>query len=178
VTPSSHQRAWQPPYWYRCGVDVVGGRVESGGMTTDIVQVEIPVADGTLMPGHLGVPDGVARPIGVVVAHELFGVNPDIAGVVKRLAHRGFVAVAPELYHRAAEPGRWLARDEKGRREGFALLDTVTRETAVADVAGAIDYLRDNYGVGEVAMTGFSAGGHVADLCACVLPITRAAIST
>jgi carboxymethylenebutenolidase len=141
-----------------------------------VVKVEIPIADGTSMPAHLAKPNGVVRPVGVVVAHELFGVNPDIAGVVQRLAHTGFVAVAPELYHRAAQPGRWLARDDEGRREGFALLDTVTRKTAVADVAGAVDYLRDNYGVAEVAMLGFSAGGHVAYLCACLLPISQAAI--
>jgi dienelactone hydrolase len=54
----------------------------------------------------------------VLIAHELFGVNPDIAAITEAFAAEGFVAIAPEFYHRDAEPGRWLERDDGGRLTG------------------------------------------------------------
>ena len=96
--------------------------------------VTIPVSDGTTMRAHLSRPVGGAAPIAVLVAHELFAVNPDIRGVADELARAGYLALAPEFYHRHAEAGRWLERTDAGRREGFALLHRVHREEALADV--------------------------------------------
>ena len=62
----------------------------------------------------------------MIVAHELFGVNPGIREVADRLAEAGYLALAPEFYHRSAAPGRWLERDDAGRAEGFALLADCT----------------------------------------------------
>ncbi|MGH3396547.1 MAG: hypothetical protein ACRDPO_17835 [Streptosporangiaceae bacterium] len=46
-------------------------------MTTE----KISVADGTTMPAYCARPSAGQRSVGVIVAHELFGVNPDIQGV-------------------------------------------------------------------------------------------------
>src|SRR5579871_5643634 len=87
----------------------------------------IAVADGTSLPVYVARP-AFARafagafegaPTGVIVAHELFGVNPDIRGVADDLAAAGYLAIAPDFYHRDAPPGRWLERDDAGRQEGF-----------------------------------------------------------
>jgi carboxymethylenebutenolidase len=126
------------------------------------------------MSVYMAVPSGSARKVGVIVAHELFGVNPDMEGVVEQLAAAGHVAAAPELYHRDAPPGRWLSRDDQGRREGFSLLAKVTRDSVTADVTAVQNHLRERHGLEEVAMVGFSAGGHLAFLSACLLPLTRA----
>jgi carboxymethylenebutenolidase len=67
--------------------------------------LQIPVADGTTLPAYLARPAAAPAPTGVIVAHELFGVNPDIRGVADDLAATGFLAVAPEFYHRDARPG-------------------------------------------------------------------------
>ena len=40
----------------------------------------------------------------MIVAHELFGVNPDIRGVADDLAGAGYLTIAPEFYHRDAPP--------------------------------------------------------------------------
>jgi len=47
-----------------------------GAMTT----IKVPVEDGTSLPAYLARPAGDQARTGVIVAHELFGVNPDIAG--------------------------------------------------------------------------------------------------
>jgi carboxymethylenebutenolidase len=145
-------------------------------MTTTAETIQIPVADGTTLPVHLARPAGGQSPVGVIVAHELFAVNPDIRGVVGDLADAGHLAIAPEFYHRAAEAGRWLARDDDGRAEGFALLQQLRRQHVVDDVAAASGWLLAQPGIERVAMIGFSAGGHLAYLAAARLPISRAAV--
>jgi carboxymethylenebutenolidase len=144
----------------------------------DVIQqrIEIPVADGTTMPAYSARPDGAFAPVGVIVAHELFGVTPDIRSVVDEIAAAGHLVIAPEFYHRDAEAGRCMSRDDAGRSEGFALLHRMTRAGAIADVQAAVSVLADQYAVREAAVVGFSAGGHLAYLAAATLPITRTAV--
>ena len=111
-------------------------------MTTAADTIQLPVADGTALPAHVARPVADPAPVGVIVAHELFGVNPDIRGVAQDLADAGYLAIAPEFYHRAAAPGRWLARDDDGRAAGFALLRQLQRQHVVDDAAAASDWLR------------------------------------
>jgi len=134
----------------------------------------LSVADGTTMPAYCARPSAGRARVGVIVAHELFGVNPDIQGVASDLAQAGYLTIAPEFYHRSAPPGRWLERDDTGRGEGFTYLNQLSREDALADAGAAVDWLRGQ--VDEVAMVGFSAGGHLAYLAACRLPIDFTAV--
>jgi len=145
-------------------------------MTIITETIEIAVGDGSTMPAYLARPADGQSPTAVVVAHELFGVNPDIRAVVGDLATAGHLTIAPEFYHRNAPPGHWLARDTEGRRVGFDYLHRLTRDQALADVAAALDWLRSQPHIERVAMVGFSAGGHLAYLAACRLPITRVAV--
>jgi carboxymethylenebutenolidase len=143
-----------------------------GVMTT----ITIPVEDGTSLPAYLTRPATRPAPTGVIVVHELFGVNPDIRGVADDLAGAGYLSIAPEFYHRDAAPGRWLERDDAGRQEGFGYLHQLGRDQALADVAAAMSWLRSEPGIERVAVVGFSAGGHLGYLAACRLPVSRAAV--
>jgi carboxymethylenebutenolidase len=145
-------------------------------MTITQETITIPVADGTTLPAYLARPAGGAAPVAVVVAHELFAVNPDIRGVADSLAEAGYLALAPEFYHRHAEPGRWLERTDAGRRAGFALLNQLRRSEALADVNACLSWLGAQSNIRRTAMIGFSAGGHLAYLAACQLPISRTAV--
>ena len=138
--------------------------------------IEISVADGAALPVYLARPAADPAPTGVIVAHELFGVNPDIRGVADDLAGAGYLSIAPEFYHRDAAPGRWLERDDAGRQEGFGYLHRLGRGQALADVAAASGWLRSQPGIERVALVGFSAGGHLAYLAACRLPVSRTAV--
>ena len=145
-------------------------------MTIDSETVRIEVSDGTTMAAYLARPAARPARVGVIVAHELFAVNPDIRGVVERLAEAGYLTLAPEFYHRHAEPGRWLQRDEAGREEGFALLHRIGRDQALADVDACLNWLGFQPDIQQTALIGFSAGGHLAYLAACRLPISRTAV--
>ena len=78
---------------------------------------------------------------GVVVCHELFGVTMHVREVCERIAALGYVALAPDLYHRSA-PGAELAHDDAGRDRGFESLRGLEREGAIADVRAAVEHLR------------------------------------
>src|SRR5260221_409700 len=72
-------------------------------MASTNATVQIPVADGTTMPAYLVGPAAGHAPTGVIVAHELFGVNPDIRGVADDLAEAGYLTNAePRNQIRAA----------------------------------------------------------------------------
>jgi carboxymethylenebutenolidase len=145
-------------------------------MTITNTTVQLPVADGTTLPAYLARPAAGYAPTGVMVAHELFAVNPDIRAVADDLARAGYLTIAPEFYHRDAPPGRWLERDDAGRQEGFTLLHRLERRHALADAAAAGDWLRAQPGIERVAVIGFSAGGHLSYLAACQLPVSRTAV--
>lgn len=143
-------------------------------ITTETIQIAVP--DGTTMQAHLARPAAGPAATGVIVAHELFGVNPDIRGVVADLAAAGYCAMAPEFYHRDAPAGRWLERNDAGREEGFGYLHRLQRQQALADTEACLSWLRAQPGIERTGIVGFSAGGHLAYLAACRLPVSRAAV--
>ena len=150
-------------------------------MTATHEPVRLSVADGSTMQAYLSAPPrdhpvGERTSTGVIVAHELFAVNPDIRGVADDLAAAGYLTIAPEFYHRDAPPGLSLERDLAGREEGFRYLNRLGRQQALDDTAAGIGWLSAQPSVERIAMIGFSAGGHLSYLAACRLPIDRTAV--
>ena len=134
--------------------------------------IAIRVEDGTTMSAYLDRPKTLKTSTAVIVVHELFGVSPDIRGLVDELAGEGILAVAPEFYHRDAPAGLWFERNDDGRASAFEQLHLLQRDSAVLDVAGAIERILEEPGIDNVAVLGFSAGGHLAYLAATQLPIS------
>jgi carboxymethylenebutenolidase len=110
----------------------------------------------------------------VIVIHHGEGVLPAAAkdaldqftkGVVERLGADGYVAVAPDLFHRRtdADPD-WLARRDD---------DEIS-----ADVEATIDWLREHPAVDpeRIGILGFSMGGRVAYLMAARSAHLKAAV--
>ena len=143
--------------------------------------VRIPMPDGSLMTGYLARPDAGAadRPEGelpgVLVGMELFGVTAHVRDVCDRLAELGYVALAPDLYHRL-EPGIELPADARGRARGFELLHQLTRPGVLEDVAAARDYLGSRSGA-LAGMVGLSVGGHLAYLAATAMDLPVAVVA-
>jgi carboxymethylenebutenolidase len=137
-------------------------------------RVKVPV-------GSLAMPAYVARPAApgtypaVLVFMEIFGINHHIRSVTDRVAAEGYVALAPDIFHRAA-PGVELGYDAEGLGRGVELMGKVTTTGAMADVAGALAYLKNRPEVGGrgVGAMGFCFGGHLTYLSACEQPITAA----
>lgn len=128
------------------------------------------------MPAYLSRPDDGGKYPGVLVFQEIFGVNRHIRSIADRVAALGYVALAPEPFHRTA-PGIELDYDEKGIARGIALAMALPLEQILADISAAYDALRlrgDVAGKG-IGAIGFCFGGHVTYRAACQLPIAAAA---
>ena len=122
--------------------------------------------DGAPMRGWLVEPEGTGSHPGVVVLMEIFGVNAHIRSVTQRLAEAGYVALAPDYYHRTA-PGIELAYDADGVTRGRELKEACRVSELEADIRAAQRALETHPRVsGRLGVIGFCFGGHVAFLAA------------
>ena len=64
--------------------------------------VQLNTSDGK-MDAYVAQPKDGGNYPGVVVIQEAFGVNDHIKKVTERLAAEGYVAIAPDIFHREAE---------------------------------------------------------------------------
>ena len=143
------------------------------GTTTE--RVEIPLASGS-MGGYLALPDGAAPLPAVLVFMEIFGINEHIREVTERVASAGYVALAPDYFHRTGA-GVELDYDDAGMAAGMKLLGALTAEEMVADSQAALDFLRGRTDVrgDRIGACGFCIGGHMTYLTACETDIQAAA---
>jgi len=110
---------------------------------------------GTAIPAYEARPDG-AGPYPVVTAIPGFtGNNEHHKDVVRRLAHAGYYAIAPELF---AREGGMQGKDfaEMGKISGG-----VTRAQYLGDIRAATDYARGQAWAraNRLGVTGFCGGG-------------------
>jgi len=130
--------------------------------------IEIPLEAGGTMGGFVARPDDrEARPA-VLVFMEIFGINAHIRDVAERLAREGYVALAPDYFHRTG-PGVEYAYDEEGMGRGMALLAALEADEMISDVNAAIAWLESRSDVQSerIGAIGFCIGGHMAYLSAC-----------
>lgn len=86
----------------------------------ELPEIELPDGRDGVLPAALVLPAAEPPRPGVLVLHELWGLNTDIRAVAGRLAGEGYVALAPELYG----PGRrraCVARAVRDLRRGGEL---------------------------------------------------------
>jgi carboxymethylenebutenolidase len=138
-------------------------------------QATLRVSDGTTMSAYVSRPGGHGAHPGIIVLQEAFGVNSHIRNVADRLAQQGYVAIAPELFHRTA-PG--FEGDYKNFQATMPHMQAMTIAGAEADVQAAFGWLRSQPGVkeNEIFSVGFCMGGRISFLANSILPL-RAAVS-
>jgi carboxymethylenebutenolidase len=136
--------------------------------------IELEVPDGTLMRAWLARPEGRAKAPGLIVFQEVFGVNGHIQEVCEKFAAEGFVALAPEVYHRTA-PGRTFAYDDLAHAREHK--DAMTLQGLEADAKAAAGWFGQDKQAGGAALgaIGYCMGGRLAFLANTMLPLACAA---
>lgn len=96
---------------------------------------------------------------GVIVVQEAFGVNDHIEDVCRRFAAKGWMAVAPHLYHRMGDPK--LGYDELA--QAIPLMQKLDADEILADIDMALRYFdTEGFPPEKVGVVGFCMGGTVA----------------
>ncbi len=88
-----------------------GPAVASTAISTDgkglvAGKIDIPTSDGKI-PAYRAAPEGKKNLPTLIVVQEIFGVHEYIQDVCRRLAHQGYLAIAPELYARQGDPSKY-----------------------------------------------------------------------
>ena len=133
--------------------------------------VILAVGDGTQMNAYTARPmdDGVHP--GLIVLQEAFGVNAHIRDMVARFALEGYLAVAPELFHRTC-PG--FQGSYTDFAEVMPHMQALNDADMTADLGAAHAWLVDQ-GAVKTAAVGYCMGGRAAFLAAITLPLDAAA---
>jgi carboxymethylenebutenolidase len=125
--------------------------------------------DGGSMRCYISVPDGTGPFAAVLVIQHAGGVDEFVRGRADKLAEAGFLAAAPDLYHRE-EPN--TSDDPLTRMGRLRDASIVTDVNAAADhVKGLAEAQPDRIGI-----TGYCMGGRVTYLMAAVNPELKAAV--
>ncbi len=150
--------------------------------TADAAAITTPAdgltIDSVVMPG--GLPGYVARPAakgkypGVIVVNEVFGLHEYIKDICRRFAAAGYVAIAPEFFHRN-DPDRKLAATMD-----FPFIMKIVGEAkndqVMGDVSTTLDWLGKQAFVAKnrLAITGFCWGGGVVWMACAKFPQLKA----
>jgi len=136
----------------------------------------LAVADGSSMQAFVARPEEKGSFPGMLVFQEAFGVNAHIRDVAQRIAREGYVAIAPELFHRSAAPGLEVRYDDFP--SAMPHMKALTEQGLADDASAAYEWLRDSSYVtpDRVGSIGFCMGGRVSFLANATIEL-RAAIS-
>jgi carboxymethylenebutenolidase len=128
--------------------------------------VNLSAGDGTALRAYVARPAGKPR-AGLLVFQEAFGVNAHIRDLTERFAREGYLAIAPDLFHRTA-PGFESGYTDMG--PAFAQLRALTDAGLEADIRAAHGWLKSS-GESQICATGYCMGGRTACLAALTVPL-------
>ena len=117
--------------------------------------VEVPAGDRAI-PAYLARPAGAGRHPTLLVYTEVFGVHEWIKDVCRRLAHLGYVALAPDFFVRHGDPSKLTDFGEIRK-----IVAQAGDAQVSADTAAALKFLKAQpyADAGRLGVTGFCWGG-------------------
>ena len=135
------------------------------GLDVGTVHYEV---NGFQVPAYRAAPAGKTGLPVVLVIQEIFGVHAYIADVCRRLAHAGYLAIAPELYARHGDPAKYTDMAQ-------LMTDVVAKvpdAQVMADLDGAVQWATAHGGdAARIGITGFCWGGRITWLYAAHGPV-------
>ena len=144
----------------------------AGDLTAETIKIR--GHGGDEIDAYYARPAGAGPFPGVVVLQHIHGVDEWIMETCRRLAHRGYAAMAPNLYARIGSLGSGPVEDLAARlRSKGGLNDGIV----MGDVQACVDYLHSRpEATGRVGVIGFCMGGRFSYLAACRVNGLNAAV--
>ena len=107
----------------------------------------------------------------VIVIHEIWGLNPHILDVTKRIAKEGFLAIAPDALSPLGNT------PENDQEKAMSLIRGLDQGQTVKNFVAAVKFLKTNpLSTGKVGCTGFCWGGGMTNQVAVNSPDLDAAV--
>ncbi|MFC1532912.1 dienelactone hydrolase family protein [Thermodesulfobacteriota bacterium] len=118
----------------------------------------------------LALPEGDEKVPGVIVVHEVWGLNAHIKDVARRFGAEGFMAIAPDAF----SP---LGGTPEDPQKAFPMIREMDSEATVKNYIAAQKYLQNHpRSNGNVGIIGFCWGGSMANQVAVNSPDLKAAV--
>lgn len=136
--------------------------------------ITISVQDSNEMGAYVVTPEGKGPFPAVILWQEAFGVNEHIRDVAHRLAGLGYLTIAPELFHRSADPGQVFDYGDFSKvMPHYQVLDAEKMEN---DTRATYTWLvaRENVLKDRIGCIGFCLGGRVSFIANAALPLAAA----
>jgi carboxymethylenebutenolidase len=136
----------------------------------EAMDIKIPTGSGDI-PGYCAAPaNGSGFPL-VLVVQEIFGVHEHIRDVCRRFAKLGYVAIAPEMYHRQGDVSKIATIPEI-----LPIVAKVPDAQVMSDLDATVKYAAGTgkANVEKLAVTGFCWGGRITWLYAAHNPKVKA----
>ena len=135
--------------------------------------VKIPVRGGEMI-AYRALPQGAQKPPLILVVSEIFGVHEYIQDVCRRLAKKGYCAIAPELFARQGDPRQYSSIPD--------ILAKITNRTPDAQVMADLDACvawasAKGADTARLGITGFCWGGRITWLYAAHKPSVKAGVA-
>ncbi len=136
-------------------------------MVSNWQQIE---SDGSVMRLNVSLPDGAGPFPALVVMQHQGGVDDFIQEITRRLASAGYLAAAPDLYH----------RDGPDCKDDFVTRRSrLSDRRIVNDLNAAVGYLQSHSAADNkrIGIIGFCMGGRIVYLAAAAIPEFKAAVA-
>jgi carboxymethylenebutenolidase len=150
-----------------------GQQVVTDSVGVAAADVMIPAKDGQLR-GYRAMPDKDGPFPIVLVAAEVFGLNPYMKDVCRRLAKAGYYAIVPDLYTRTADLTK-----VSSMAEIMPVVNAKRDTELVSDYDATVEFARASgkADVARMGITGFCRGGRTTLVYAAANPKLKAAVA-
>jgi carboxymethylenebutenolidase len=159
------------------GFTLAAGPVSADAIVTDsngldAGEVSIPVADGKI-PGYRARPLGKAHAPVVLVVQEIFGVHEHIKDICRRFAKLGCYAIAPSLYARYGDPGKYDMNHLPGLMTD--IVSKVPDHEVMSDLDSSVAFASgEGANAARLGIIGYCWGGRIVWLYAAHNPALKA----
>ena len=127
------------------------------------------LGEDALFNAYMAAPAGSTK-AAIIVIPEIFGVNPGIRQKCDRLADKGYLAVAPDIFWRFAPSVELNPDIEAELQEAFGYFGQSDAHDGVKDIEAVIHAIRGGIGgqtpVAKVGCVGYCLGGRLAYMAA------------
>jgi carboxymethylenebutenolidase len=162
------------------GFTLAAGPVRADAIITDTKgldagEVSVPVSGGTI-PAYRAKPAAGTAHSTMLVVQEVFGVHEHIKDICRRFAKLGHYAIAPSLYARYGDPGKY---DMNSLKELFTnIVAKVPDAEVMSDLDSSVAFASHDGGNTEkLGIIGFCWGGRIVWLYAAHNPNLKAGLA-